>query len=222
MTITALNPTLTRAGMAALFSASSDGLQAKISHLGFGEGKYSPSGNETGLQSEVTRVAVAGGRYLGEFEVEIVGLLEHSTNFDVAELGVFLDDGTLLAVWSDPVTPLAVFTVGVPLALSYILALEGIPPGSVTVTGDLDLSLSFAGEFSSLSQAAIENMRRWSESDQRLDQLARSKDAQIASLNAQIATLNDKTNSLQIQAENSFALSVALYAMLCDTNSHLS
>lgn len=153
MTIAALNPTLTRAGMAALFSASNDGLSAKISHIAFGTGQYLPIGDEFALQSEQVRVSVAGGSYLADFEIELVARLDHDSDFVVSELGAYLEDGTLLALWSDPTTPLAHYTTGVPIALSFVLALQGIPPGSVEISGDLDLSLFFGAEFANMGLA---------------------------------------------------------------------
>ncbi|MBK9083236.1 MAG: phage tail protein [Rhizobiales bacterium] len=153
--IRALNPVLTRAGMRAIFSKSDDGLAARITHVAFGDRRYEPIGAETALRRERARLPVLGGKYLSDYVIELVALLDADTAFEVAEMGVFLEDGTLLAVWSDADTPLAYFQPGVPIAVSYVLGVSALPPGSVTVSGDLDLTLFFGPEFARLSRAAI-------------------------------------------------------------------
>lgn len=154
-TIRALNPVLTRAGMRALFAASRDGLNARITHIAFGDRSYAPGGLETRLHHERVRIPVAGGRYVSDYEIEIAALLEHDAAFTVAEVGIYLDDGTLLAIWSDPDTPLAHFMPGVPIVLSYALGLSAAPPGVIEIAGDLDLNLFFGGEFARLGAGVM-------------------------------------------------------------------
>jgi hypothetical protein len=62
----------------------------------------------------------------------------------VRELGVYLADGTLLAVWSHPTQALAYKTAGSDMLLSYDLVLSALPPNSVTVDGTGGLSLPSA------------------------------------------------------------------------------
>ncbi|MBD8890895.1 phage tail protein [Roseibium litorale] len=159
MTITALNPVLTTQGLAKAFKADGTGIALTVSHIAFGTSGYTPVGAETALASEIVRVPVASGKYVGDHVVEIAALLDHDAGFWVRELGFYLDDGTLFAVWSDPTVALAYFTPGVPLAVAYLLALEALPAGAITFTGDVDLHLTFAAEFAKISMALARNTR---------------------------------------------------------------
>ncbi|AEV37559.1 pyocin R2_PP, tail fiber protein [Pseudovibrio sp. FO-BEG1] len=155
MSLKAINPTLTRAGMRSIFEASDAGLHARITHLAFGTSRYTPTGNENNLKSEKARVEIVGSRYLDDFQMEITAKIDGDSGFTLAELGVLLEDGTLLAVWSDPETPLAQYTPGVPIAFSFVLALAALPQGVVEVTGDVDLQLFFGEEFAGFASAIL-------------------------------------------------------------------
>ncbi|AEV36798.1 pyocin R2_PP, tail fiber protein [Pseudovibrio sp. FO-BEG1] len=155
MSLKAINPTLTRAGMRSIFEASDAGLHARITHLAFGTSRYTPTGNENSLKSEKARVEIVGSRYLDDFQMEITAKIDGDSGFTLAELGVLLEDGTLLAVWSNPETPLAQYTPGVPIAFSFVLALAALPQGVVEVTGDVDLQLFFGEEFAGFASAIL-------------------------------------------------------------------
>jgi len=132
----ALQPKLTSIGMRAIFNATNTGLNAAITHIAFGDGNdagYLPSGNETELVNEIVRVPVGGGLLVTDSQIQVQALLDDSASFWMHEVGFILEDGTLLAVWSDPDTPLAYKSDGVPLAVAYDLAFEGLPPNSVTI-----------------------------------------------------------------------------------------
>ncbi|MCA1492690.1 phage tail protein [Ensifer sp. NBAIM29] len=157
----ALVPVLTRAGMRAVFRADSEGLQAKVSHIAFGDSGYAPTGEETGLKSEKARVPIAGGSWVGDFTIHMTALLDAGPSFWIKECGMFLDDGTLLAVWSDTDTPLAFKTDGVPIVTAFDLTLEALPKSAVTVqAGDVDLTLFFGSEFAEFGAAIIGNANR--------------------------------------------------------------
>lgn len=150
----ALKPVLTRAGMRAVFNASSTGLKATISHIAFGDSAYAPTGDETALKNERVRVPIAGGSWVGDFTVHMTALLDAGPSFWIRECGIVLDTGTLLAVWSDASTPLAYKTAGVPLVTAFDLTLEQLPASAITVqAGDVDLTLFFGSEFAAFATA---------------------------------------------------------------------
>ncbi len=155
----ALIPKITNVGLAALFNTDNDGLEASITHIAFGDGNgagYSPTGNETVLKREKARVAIGGGERVGQFEIEVQALLDEGPSFWIREVGFILQDGTMLALWSDPAVPLAYKTAGVPLVVAYNLALQGIPPDSITVlaTGP-QVNITIAGPFATLATEII-------------------------------------------------------------------
>ena len=132
----ALRPKITNVGLAALFNATNNGLEGYVSHVAFGDGagvSYLPSGNETQLRRELARASVGGGERETPTQILIQGVLETAAEFWVREVGFFMSDGTLLALWSDPGKLLLYKSEGVPFIFAYGLALSGVPENSVNV-----------------------------------------------------------------------------------------
>ncbi|SDQ70620.1 phage tail protein [Pseudovibrio sp. Tun.PSC04-5.I4] len=198
MSLKAINPTLTRAGMRAIFNASDAGLHAKITHLAFGSSRYTPTGTENGLKSEKARIEIVGSRYLDDFQMEITAKIDGPTGFTLAELGVMLEDGTLLAVWSDPDTPLAQYTPGVPIAFSFVLALSSLPQDVIEVTGDVDLQLFFGEEFAQVGTALIGMQLRAKHLQERVAELEKGK-AQFAAVSTFITQQQQTIATQQLQ-----------------------
>jgi phage-related tail fiber protein len=95
-----LQPTITMAGLAAIFNAQSTGVEFALTHIAFGTGQYAPVGNETALQAEKVRVPIAGGGRISPTQMQIyaVAMAALGNPFFVGEVGFFGDDGaTLLA-----------------------------------------------------------------------------------------------------------------------------
>ncbi len=166
----ALKPKLTSVGLRAVFNASNTGLDAAITHIAFGDGGagggYLPTGNETALKNERVRVPVGGGERVSDFQIQVQALLEGSEQFWIKELAFILEDGTHLAVWSDPEKVLAYKTAGVPLAVAYDLALSGVPANSVTiVTSGPQVNLTIGGPLAQLSAEILRLQRRVVESE---------------------------------------------------------
>lgn len=165
----ALIPRITDAGLEALLNANNTGVDAAISHIAFGDAndeRYVPSAFQTALRNERARVPVGGGEKAGPFEIIVEALLDQGPSFTINEVGFILDDGTLLAIWADPDVSLAYKTAGVPLAVSYNLALAGIPPGSLTlnVSGP-NVNLTLIGPIAQMSAEIIRLQRRVVESE---------------------------------------------------------
>ena len=163
-----LAPKITDAGLAAVFNASNTGLAANISHIAFGDGNtgsgpagYTPSGTETALRNERARAAVGGGRRVAPHEIEVQALLDDGPSFWIREVGFLLEDGTLLALWSDEDTPMAYKTAGVPLAVAYYLAMQGVPSDAVgiTVSGP-SVNITMADNVASTATEIIRLQRR--------------------------------------------------------------
>lgn len=172
----ALVPVLTRAGMRAVFNASHDGLSAKVSHLAFGDSAYTPTGEETALASEQVRIPIAGGNWVGDVTIHMTGLLDAAPSFWIRECGIILSDGTLLAVWSDPSTPLAYKTDGVPIVAAFDLTLEALPKDAVTVeAGDVDLTLFFGSEFANIGRLGLTNANSIEALRDRVEALERNR-----------------------------------------------
>lgn len=132
----ALIPVVTDRGLTAMLNATNTGVDAFISHIAFGDGngqRYSPSAQQAALRRERARVPVGGGERIGSFEISVEALFDVGPSFTINEVGFVLDDGTMLAIWADPDVSLAFKTEGVPLVVSYNLALQGVPPDAITL-----------------------------------------------------------------------------------------
>lgn len=144
----ALIPIITDKGLAAVFNNQSDGLEAKITHIAMGDNGRKPSKNETRLVSERMRIPVAEGSRIDPHQIHLAALADGDSKFWVKEIGFMLEDGTMLAVWSDT-DPLAYKSDAVPLLLAFDLKLAALPANSVTITGNGgDVSLAaYTGKF---------------------------------------------------------------------------
>lgn len=160
----ALIPKITDAGLEALLNANNTGVDAAISHIAFGDAngvRYTPNTYQAALKRERVRVPIGGGEKAGPFEIIVEALLDTGPSFTINEVGFVLDDGTMLAIWADPAISLAYKTAGVPLAVSYNLALAGIPPGSLTLNiSGPSVNLSITGPIAQLSAEIIRLQRR--------------------------------------------------------------
>jgi Phage tail-collar fibre protein len=164
MTERTLAARITRAGMREVFAATNNGLDLKISHIGWGTGLnvgYVPTGNETALKSEVQRVAIGGGDYLGDFEILVQAMLDGNPAGWIHEIGVFDEGGTLFAVWSEINAPLAYKSPGVPLIIALTLAVSEIPPNALTiVAGGANVNITIAGPLAQISAELLRLQRR--------------------------------------------------------------
>ena len=160
--MTALVPTLTLAGLNAVFNAEGDGLQAKLTHIVLGDESQTPSPSHTSLGNQRRRIAIADGEKTDDRQLHITGVVDgDGPEFWVREVGFELEDGTLLAIWSAD-QPLAYISNNVPLLLAFDLRLEALPADSVTiVTTGANLSLAAWGEqYTANAAAIVDNMAR--------------------------------------------------------------
>ena len=152
-TASAIVPTLTRAGLAAIRNLQGSGLQGTLSAIAVGSGTgagmsavgYTPTGAETALKAEQARVPLLSGTLLGDptsltdplgFRVtaEVPPVPQGGATYPINEVGFILSDGTLLALWSDPAYPLAFSTTLAAVDLALDLFLQQLPPNALTIT----------------------------------------------------------------------------------------
>ncbi len=130
-----ISPIITSAGLTAVLNATNDGLSARITHVALGDAAWTPDNSATALQNERQRVAVSNGSRIQSNQIHITAVENGTVEYWIRELGFFLDDGTLLAVWSDPDQPLAYKAAGVDVLLAFDLLLSALPDDSVEVVG---------------------------------------------------------------------------------------
>lgn len=131
---TTLTPVITSAGLNAVWNAQSTGLEATIAAIALGDGGWVPDNTATALHNEKRRIPVEGAR-VNPTQIHLTGVEDGSLEYWVREVGFYLADGTLLAIWSDADQALAYKSAGVDLLLAFDLVLSALPAESVTVDG---------------------------------------------------------------------------------------
>lgn len=140
-----LIPVLTNVGLAAIANAQGTGLQATIDRIAIGRGVangvgvyqgYTPPRTSTALRGEMARIPLLSGTRRDPSGFSVLGVLPASSpgTYPVNEVGFYLSDGTLLALWSDPGFPLAYKTTLADLELGFDLLLEAIPTSVLAIT----------------------------------------------------------------------------------------
>jgi hypothetical protein len=160
--MTALQPIITTAGLQTVLNASNDGLQAKLTHIALGDTGWQPDATATQLQQERQRIPISNGSRLQSSQLHITAVENGDQNYWVREIGLFLDDGTLLAIWSDPEQALAWKSSGVDLLLAFDLLLTALPADSVVIdgTGGLELPPATDQQRGIVRLATIEEARQ--------------------------------------------------------------
>lgn len=147
---------ITQAGLNAAVSA---GVEIKISHVAVGTSGYAPARSRTALASEVARVPVAGAKQVNGNQWHLTADFTDGV-FAVREVGFYLSDGTLFAVWSHPTNVLFYKTALGRVVQGFDLTLDGVPAENITVQASGDLSFYYAPEFTVMATAQIGNMAR--------------------------------------------------------------
>jgi hypothetical protein len=144
--VPALSARITQAGLNAIAAATAAAGDVNITHIALGRGisnpasapvSYTPTGNETALRGEFVRRAVGSGTSQGGGVVSLQTVFDNILPAEsglATEIGLFLSNGTLLAIYSEPDQPVAWLAATDTLILAVSVAFAGIPAGSVTWT----------------------------------------------------------------------------------------
>lgn len=158
---TALKPLITKAGLAAIWNATSTGVQAEIAYIGLGSQGYTPTVDQKALRAQVVKYPISGGEKLSSSLIHLTALGDDDKAFWVREVGIYFADGTLFAVWSSPDTPLTYKAAGTELLMAYDLSLEALPADSVTIVSTAaGLNLTLAAPIVAMATAVIAEQLR--------------------------------------------------------------
>ncbi len=134
---------VTDAGIAEVINAEASGTAlVKLTEVGLGSGQYTAATGQTALVNEVKRLDTISGGGIGDNIIHVSVTDESSDTYEVHEIGVFTESGTLFAVYaqSQPIIQKASASW---MMLSLDIALVGIPEASVTF-GDTNFVLPSA------------------------------------------------------------------------------
>ena len=127
-------PILTDIGLERAIQLNGTQIKAAISHLGFGTQSYTPDKTQTRLKAEVVKKPILSGQKIGKHHAKVKSILEGVDDFEVGEIGIYIDDGaTLFAVWSRPEKTFCEFDNAFPITFEYTVGLYALPPDAFTV-----------------------------------------------------------------------------------------
>lgn len=136
------NVVITSAGIAALVNAENNGtLPVKITKFGLGTGNYTPSADQTALQSKFKEITALSGGDVGDNTIHVTMSDTSSDAYTVNEVGVYLEDGTLFAVSSQPTGAILQKLPALKGCSPLTLLLAAVPPGSLLTETQTSLIL---------------------------------------------------------------------------------
>lgn len=157
-----LIPVITRRGLASAWTADSTGVAAKVVAVLLGDQGYAPDKEQLGLRNPLMRIPVADGQRISDTQIHVTALVDGPLVFWIREVAFELDNGQVLAIWSDPDEPLAYKSRRAAFLVGFDLALDALPANSITiVSSGANLSLAAWGaHYTTQAAAIIDNMAR--------------------------------------------------------------
>lgn len=120
------NLIVTNGGIAAIRNAQATGTNAvRIASVRIGSGKWSPTGAATALKTPIKSYTAIAGGTIGDNVIHVEALDQSTDAFTAYEVGVFLADGTMLAVASST-TPILVKAAGSQAMLAVDIVISDI------------------------------------------------------------------------------------------------
>ncbi|MCG7551574.1 phage tail protein [Pseudoalteromonas sp. Of7M-16] len=148
----------TTAGLAELISAKNTGIKAAITHVAAGDKSYKPLAAQTTLVSERQRVKIADYEELGQTQLRMGAKFTGSLEYEVREIGFYLESGTLLAVYSVPNTLLTYKSRHSSWIQKFTLDISPLPTDSVNVVvGTENINLMVVEEMATSAAAFIKS-----------------------------------------------------------------
>ena len=135
-------PIITEHGMRILFNELVDHNEARITHIALGDSAWTPTATAISLQNERHRVPITGTRRVSDTQQHVTFIEQGEIEYWVREVGLLLDDGSLFAVWSDEVHPLAWKAAGIDLILAFDIVLTGLPTDNIVIEATNELNLA--------------------------------------------------------------------------------
>lgn len=123
----------TNAGLAELISAEHQGLRGTIKYIAAGDKSYTPSANQTVLRHECQREEIQEWEELSPTQLRMAAVFRGPLEYEVREVGFFLESGTLLAVFSSDNTLLTYKSANASWLQKFTLDISPLPTSSVTV-----------------------------------------------------------------------------------------
>lgn len=141
-----MNIVLTNAGLQKIINAEQTGTApVVISQIAFGSGQYNANASQIALQNEIKRLPVISGGTDNDHSIHVAAQDTSSDSYSVYEFGLFFEDGTLFAVYSQTGTPILQKTISSVAQFECGIALQGVNVESISF-GDVEFTYPYANE----------------------------------------------------------------------------
>jgi hypothetical protein len=154
MTDASMQPVITHIGLSKLMAAHQTGQTLKISHVKAGDGHievaqgYMPTTDMTDLKHICQRVVIDGGQIKGQKQnqLHLTAVLDDagdpapSANYSIYEIGFYLEDGTLFAIYASE-EKLAEKVIGTDFILMFDITLTGDAADNIIIDGQAEWPL---------------------------------------------------------------------------------
>lgn len=141
-----MNIVLTNAGLQKIINAEQTGTApVVISQIVFGSGQYSANASQIALQNEIKRLPVISGGTDNDHSIHVAAQDTSSDSYSVYEFGLFFEDGTLFAVYSQTGSPILQKTISSVAQFECGIALQGVNVESISF-GDVEFTYPYANE----------------------------------------------------------------------------
>ncbi len=156
-----LTPVITQIGKQKAFNASINGVKIAINRIGVGSGAYTPNENRTALVNERERLPIVSSVIdPANSTIVVHTIIESNLEYWISEVGFYLDDGTLFAVWSHPTYKLGYKSRINRFLLGYTIKIVDIPFDVVQIIDQgQPLNIYYATEFVNFTNSIV-NMGR--------------------------------------------------------------
>lgn len=153
-----MNPVIqyTRAGLAELISAKNRGMSGAITHISAGDRSYTPSASQSQLYNERQRVRISDYEDVSDTQIRLAALFDGSAEYEVREIGIWLESGTLLGVYSEPNQLLAYKSANANWLQKLTIDISPLPTSSVTIdVSNENVNLLIAEELATCTAAFV-------------------------------------------------------------------
>lgn len=134
---------ITDAGKNAILDSENSGITLRLKNLAIGSGKYTPTGDETALQSEISRHSIVSGNVEPQSHtLRFSASITSNTEISVFEIGLMTESNVLFAVASSTDKPLLKIYPDITSIGSFGLTLDEFDTSNITVVNDPNGALS--------------------------------------------------------------------------------
>ncbi|MDF0605374.1 hypothetical protein HZU77_006885 [Neisseriaceae bacterium TC5R-5] len=139
---------ITHAGHTALWNAQNTGVSLALTHVSFGDGRQTPTGEETALLSVRQTVPIAGGSRITDTQIRLRAQIPGTTYYEVCEIGIWAGDpaagGKLFAYYAVPDGVIMYVVEGISAIFAYDFTVAQAVGDHLTILADAGQSAVLA------------------------------------------------------------------------------